>query len=102
MTKLIAFFVASATFLAAAPAFAEPVNGRLANQHARIDAGVRDGQLTHREARHLRREDRAIHAEEHAMRVEHGGRLTWREHRQLERQENHVSRQIHRDRARGR
>ena len=55
------------------------VNGRLANQNARITAGVKDGQLTHGEARAMRADDHAIRAEE----------------RTLNRQENANSRVIH-------
>ena len=74
------------------------VNGRLANQNARINAGVRDGQLSHHQAAQLHREDRTLHAEERAMAAANGGHITKGEQRQLNRQENTVSRQIHRER----
>ncbi len=111
MTKLIALLVASATFLTAAPSFADTawershprrdqVNDRLENQNARIRDGREDGQLTRHQARQLHREDHAIRAEERGMAAEHGGHITRRDQRILNRQENRVSRQIHRERAR--
>jgi hypothetical protein len=112
MNKLIAFLLASAATLTAAPAFADTwqqdhprraeVNGRLENQHDRIDAGRRDGELNRHQARRLHREDAAIRNEERGMAAEHGGHITRRDQRILNRQENRVSRQIHRERARGR
>jgi len=108
MTKLLSSLVAAATLLAAAPSFADTwaenhprraeVNGRLANQNQRVNAGVRDGQLSHHQAAQLHREDHAIRTEERAMAAEHGGHITKGEQRQLNRQENTVSRQIHRER----
>lgn len=74
------------------------VNQRLANQHQRINAGVRDGSLTPHEAHKLRREDRTIRAEERAMAAEHNGHITKGEQRMLNRQENRTSRQIYRER----
>ena len=74
------------------------VNQRLANQNARINAGVRDGSLTPHEAHKLRREDRTIRAEERAMAAEHNGHITKGEQRMLNRQENRTSRQIYRER----
>src|SRR5690242_19832151 len=102
MTKLIAFFVASATLLAAAPSFADTawershprrdqVNDRLEHQNDRIRDGRADGSLTPRESRRLHREDHAIRAEERGMAAEHGGHITRRDQRILNRQENRVS-----------
>ena len=101
--------IAVVTMASATPSFAETrwqehhprraeVNGRLGNQNRRIDAGVRDGQLSRRQAKQLHREDRTIRAEERAMAAEHGGHITRGEQRLLNRQENQVSRQIHRER----
>jgi hypothetical protein len=112
MTKLISLLVAAATF-AAVPAFADTawerahprrdqVNDRLEHQRDRIDAGRADGELTRHEARRLHREDHAIRAEERRMAAAHGGHITRGEQRRLDRQEDRVSRQIHRERARGR
>lgn len=71
------------------------VNGRLANQNARITQGVRDGQLTHGEAKAMRADDRAIRAEERADVSINGGHITRAEKQQLNRQENANSRTIH-------
>jgi hypothetical protein len=95
--------------LAAAPAMADPawsanhprraeVNGRLGNQNRRIDAGVRDGQLSRGEAWRLHREDRGIRREERNMARRDGGHITRRDQRILNRQENRVSGQIYRER----
>ena len=109
MIKLTALLVAAATFLASAPSFADgtwaarhprrdEVNDRLANQHARISAGRRDGQLTPGQAHRLRREDHTIRREERTMAAANGGHITRGEQRVLNVQENQVSRQIHRER----
>jgi hypothetical protein len=106
MLKLLAL---AATLSIASPAMANPwwnathprraeVNGRLANQNARINAGVRDGQLSRGQAAQLHREDRGIRAEERGMAAEHGGHITARDQRILNRQENGVSNQIYNER----
>lgn len=71
------------------------VNARLANQNARITNGVRDGQLTHGEARALRADDRAMRAEERADAAVNGGHITRAEQRNINRQENANSRAIY-------
>lgn len=78
------------------------VNGRLAHQNARINAGLRDHQLTHREAHQLRTDDHSIRAEERADASVNGGHLTRGEQRQINVQENANSRAIHHDRRIGR
>ena len=52
------------------------VNVRQLNQQRRIDAGVRSGKLTHREAANLRSQERYIQNLEKGMRARHGGKLT--------------------------
>jgi hypothetical protein len=74
------------------------VNKRLENQKDRIQAGVKDGQLTKGETKHLVRQDKAIHAQEKADRQFNGGTLTKGEKKQLNRELNKTSRQIHRAR----
>jgi hypothetical protein len=74
------------------------VNKRLENQKDRIQAGVKDGQLTKGETKHLVKNDKAIHAQERADRQLNGGKLTGGEKRQLNRELNKNSRQIHRAR----
>jgi hypothetical protein len=70
------------------------VNNRLADQNARINAQVRDGNMSRAEAANLHREDHQIHQEERAMASQDGGHITKSEQRTLNQQENHVSRQI--------
>ncbi|MFD1468147.1 hypothetical protein ACFQ48_07925 [Hymenobacter caeli] len=76
-----------------------PVAQRVDNQRNRIAAGRADGQLTGRQARTLRAQDRGIRAQAHAERAANGGRLTGQEHRQINRELNQNSRQIQRKRA---
>lgn len=71
------------------------VNERLSNQNARISNGVKDGQLTHGEAKAMRADDRAIRAEERADAAVNGGHITQAEKRNLNRQENANSRAIY-------
>jgi hypothetical protein len=108
MTKITMAAVALAAFGLTAPmASAQTttperpkgeVNKRLENQKDRIQAGVKDGQLTKGETKHLVRNDKAIHAQEKADRQANGGKLTGGEKRQLNRELNKNSRQIYRAR----
>jgi hypothetical protein len=114
MTKLSAVFAGLTMLLGATSSFAREgtwneehprraeVNQRLENQRERVTQGVREGELTRREAARLHREDRAIRARERAMASRHGGHLTRHEQRVLNRRENAVSRQIRRERELGR
>ncbi len=52
------------------------VNKRLENQKDRIQAGVKDDQLTKGETKRLVTKDKAIHAQEKADRQANGGKLT--------------------------
>ncbi len=102
MVKIGVLVLASISVCTVAAAQTEqkpaPVNQRLENQRDRIQAGVKDDQLTKGEATHLRADDAAIHAEEKVYRQANDGKLTNRERKQLNRQLNRTSRQIHRDR----
>ena len=72
----------------------EQVNDRLANQNRRIRNEVREGDLTHAQARKLHAEDRTIRQEERDYaRLDHG-HISKAEQRALNQQENTVSRQI--------
>jgi hypothetical protein len=74
------------------------VNHRLGNENARINAGRRDGQLSYRQARALRYDDRSIRREERIdARFDHG-HITRGEQRILNHQEHAVSRRIYDDR----
>ncbi len=79
----------------------DEVNDRLQNQNERIHEGVKDGQLTHKEARQLHREDHAIRAQERRYARHHGGHISKREQGKLNAEENAVSHQIHEERHDG-
>ena len=70
------------------------VNGRLANQNARINQEVREGEITRGQANALHAQDRFIRTEERFMARQHGGHITPAEQRALNQQENGVSRRI--------
>lgn len=70
------------------------VNARLANQNRRIHADVRNGTMTHGQARAMHRDDHAIRQEERDMAHQNGGHITKTEKRALNQQENAVSRDI--------
>src|SRR5580704_3851731 len=77
------------------------VNSRLRNQNRRINAGLRDHQLTRSEAHQLRSEDRSVLHQERYDAAANGSHLTKGEQRQLNREENGISGQIHADRVEG-
>jgi hypothetical protein len=64
------------------------VNTRVDNQRARINEGVRSGELTQGQAAQLRANDRAIKIQEHAEVRANGGYLTKGEQHQLNQEEN--------------
>ena len=72
----------------------DQVNDRLANQNKRIRREVKEGEITHRQAAALHKEDHQIRAEERAMASQNNGHITKAEQRALNQQENAVSRQI--------
>ena len=97
INKIITAALAVAFVGASALAVADPeVNQRLDNQNQRIDQGVASGELTHKEAKNLRKDDRKIHKEIKKDRAENGGKLTPKEKAKVNRQENHVSKKIYR------
>jgi hypothetical protein len=67
------------------------VNGRLNNQNRRIDAEVKDGQLSRNQAASLHREDHQIRAEERDMASQNDTHITRQEEKTLNQQENAVS-----------
>ncbi|MEO5701178.1 MAG: hypothetical protein ABIR61_11870 [Casimicrobiaceae bacterium] len=75
------------------------VKERQAHEKARINHGVASGELTNKEARRLRAEQRGIKAEEHAMKAD--GTLTKAERKKLHRDLNAASRDIHRQKHDG-
>ena len=73
------------------------VDNRIHHEQARIDHGVRDGQLTGREYQHLDNGlDRINAARRHDL-ASHGGHLTRAEYRNLNRRENNLSDSIYFD-----
>lgn len=93
------YIVAAVTVLscgASAYAAEGEVNRRLERQKARIEQGVKSGELTPHEARHVERHDKAIHRQEKKDRQENGGTLSPKEQAQLNRELNRNSRQIRR------
>ena len=78
------------------------INQRKVYQQQRIANGVRDGELTRGETRHLERQERGINREERGMRMQDHGRLTRVDRRIIHRQQNRESRRIYRDRHNGR
>lgn len=71
------------------------INARQHNQERRINNGVRSGELTHKETRHLRNDERRIQAEKRIAKA--NGHITPRQRTMLRRQENRTSRAIYRD-----
>jgi len=71
------------------------VNTRIDNQRARINEGVKSGELTKQQAQQLRANDRAIKQQEHADVKANGGYLTRSEQKQLNKEENANSTLIH-------
>lgn len=71
------------------------INHRQHNQERRINQGVRSGELTRNEARHLRTGERRIRAEKRTAMAE--GRLDRHERAHIRRQENRLDRKIYRD-----
>jgi hypothetical protein len=70
------------------------VNGRLANQNARINQEVREGEIGRGQANALHAQDRFIRKEERFDASQNGGHITRAEQRALNQQENGVSRRI--------
>jgi len=89
--------VLTTTLGVAGAAFAEPprmhVMDRQLRQQARIQQGIRSGQLTPRETRRLEREQRRINRAKERM-LRNDGRLGPRERMRLNRMQNRASRHI--------
>ncbi len=98
MNKVISVAVAVASLAVAVPAAAQTLrhdNNRISNMEHRINQGVRDGSLTWREARELRR--RVNRARRVEYRYERHGVQRW-ERRALDRRLDRVSNEIWRQR----
>src|ERR1700759_3938286 len=92
MTKTI---ILAALLLSTAVKAGE-VDRREANQQARIDQGVRSGQLTPGEAARAERGEARINREIARDRAANGGKLTRAEKAKINRQEDRESRRIYR------
>jgi hypothetical protein len=71
------------------------INARQHNQERRINNGVRSGQLTRNETRHVRNDERRIRSEKRITKA--SGHVTPRQRTMLRHQENRTSRTIYRD-----
>jgi hypothetical protein len=100
-----AVFGAAAVSFASTSAFAETqwekdhprrteVNGRLANQNARIHNEVKSGQITKAQGAALHQNDKQIRGEERSMASQNGGHITKTEQKALNQQENANSKAI--------
>ena len=70
------------------------VNQRLANQNARINKEVKEGEMSKAQAAKLHKEDHQIRQEERDMASQNSGHITKQEQNVLNQQENGVSKQI--------
>lgn len=70
---------------------------RKVDQQRRIGQGVRSGQLTPGETKHLEGQEQGINREERGMREQDNGHLTSADRRTLAQQQNQESRRIYRD-----
>ena len=73
------------------------VNGRETNQQERIAQGVKSGELTPGEDKHLEKGEARIQNQEANDMAKHDGHLTKPEQNQLNREQNRESRRIHRE-----
>lgn len=95
MHRIIAAAFAFASIVPAAQA--GEVHNRLQNQQARIQQGIRSGQLTPGETYHLERREATINAKRQADLAANGGHLTPGDYRRLNAREDSVSGQLYVD-----
>ena len=88
---LLSAAIAGSSLLSAAE-----VDKSMENQKDRVQQGVQSGELTHREAKELRGDEKAIHNEVKQERKENGGKLTPAERRAAKRQLKRESKKIYR------
>ena len=101
MNRLILGLAAFASLALTMPAMttaanAQSVGQREINQQARIQQGVRSGQLTPGETRHLETREARLNYRTDRMRARDDGHLSLRDRVALQRQENRDSRAIYR------
>jgi len=71
------------------------VNQRMENQHDRIKQGERSGELTKKEAIHIKKKEMAIHHQVAKERAAHGGELTLAEKVHVNKELNRESKTIY-------
>lgn len=96
MKKLILIFSLSMliSFVSFGQERTPKVNGRQHVQHGRINQGKQNGEITHREAHLLRKEQKHIRMSERRAKAD--GDVSAKERRRLDRQQDRASRHIHR------
>ena len=95
-TRLIALMsLAGFAALSQAQTATPRVDQREANQQARIDQGVASGELTHKETRHLEKQQAKIHRAEANAKAD--GVVTPAERARLARMQNKASHSIEKD-----
>lgn len=94
--KKLSAFVLSAAIAASGMLSAAEVDKREEHQKERIEQGVKSGELTHKEAKELRQDERAIKKEVREERAENGGKLTKGERKEINQEQNKESRKIYR------
>jgi hypothetical protein len=95
--KLFGIIVATAVIFAPLAAQAGPILNRIDRQERRIEQGVRNGSISHKEYRRLDR--RVDNIEAARLRdIRSGGKLTKYEQRRLNHRLNNTSRSIYRAR----
>lgn len=87
--------LALSTSLAFAQESGRTAQNRKYEQQHRIAQGVRSGQLTGRETRHLESRERHINREERNMRASDNGHLTRTDRARIQRQQNRTSQAIY-------
>jgi hypothetical protein len=88
------------TSMAQAQTHTPVINHRQHRQERRINQGVRSGELTRNETRHLRSDERRIGRQKRIAMDE--GRMNRAERRHLRREESRTSRAIYREKHNGR
>lgn len=79
----------------------QTINQRLQNQQARINQGIRSGELTRKEAGNLEAKEARIKNNERFDRKADNGKLTSTQRASLEKQLNKSSRNIYKDKHNG-
>ncbi len=88
------------TSVASAQTHTPVINHREHRQERRINQGVRNGELTRNEARHMRSREQKIRHDKRMAKAD--GRVTMKERRHLRREENRTSRAIYHKKHNGR